>query len=115
MLREQFTSIDELQAALHTQQYVAERGLATAIYLAGVLERPELLLERHQERRRLVRPEHLRRMWVENHRHRGTAARFGVPPHLVEELPVAAMDAVEVADRHGAAAKIGRQIVERAE
>jgi len=43
VLREQFTSIDELQAALHTQQYVAERGLATAIYLAGVLERPLFL------------------------------------------------------------------------
>lgn len=43
MLREQFTSIDGLQAALHAQQYVAERGLATAIYLAGVLERPLFL------------------------------------------------------------------------
>ncbi len=43
MLREQFTSIDDLQAALQAQQYVAERGLATAVYLAGVLERPLFL------------------------------------------------------------------------
>lgn len=39
----QFTSIDELQSKLHEQLYVAERGLATAIYLAMKLERPLFL------------------------------------------------------------------------
>lgn len=36
-------SIDELQTALREQQYVADRGLATAIYLALKLERPLFL------------------------------------------------------------------------
>ncbi len=36
-------SIDELQEALRTQQYIADRGLATAIYLSLVLKRPIFL------------------------------------------------------------------------
>jgi len=36
-------SIDELQNALHRHSYVAERGLATAIYLASKLQRPLFL------------------------------------------------------------------------
>lgn len=36
-------SIDELQRALHSHNYVAERGLATAIYLATKLRRPLFL------------------------------------------------------------------------
>src|SRR5579859_3726817 len=39
----QFTSIDELQSALREHQYVADRGLATAIYLALKLQRPLFL------------------------------------------------------------------------
>ncbi|MFQ5410336.1 MAG: AAA family ATPase [Anaerolineales bacterium] len=38
-----FRSIDELQAALREQLYVADRGLATAIYLALKLQRPLFL------------------------------------------------------------------------
>ena len=38
-----FDSIDSLQEALQKQRYVAERGLATAIYLAGKLQRPLFL------------------------------------------------------------------------
>lgn len=38
-----FDSIDSLQEALKRQRYVAERGLATAIYLAGKLQRPLFL------------------------------------------------------------------------
>ena len=38
-----FDSIDSLQEALQEQRYVAERGLATAIYLAGKLQRPLFL------------------------------------------------------------------------
>lgn len=38
-----FESIDYLQDALQKQRYVAERGLATAIYLAGKLQRPLFL------------------------------------------------------------------------
>jgi len=38
-----FDSIDSLQEALQRQRYVAERGLATAIYLAGKLQRPLFL------------------------------------------------------------------------
>jgi MoxR-like ATPase len=39
----QFNSIDELQVALRDHQYVADRGLATAIYLALTLQRPLFL------------------------------------------------------------------------
>ena len=38
-----YSSIDGLQAALHTQQYVADDGLATAIFLAMTLQRPLFL------------------------------------------------------------------------
>lgn len=38
-----FDSIDSLQEALQKQRYVAERGLATAIFLAGKLGRPLFL------------------------------------------------------------------------
>ncbi len=39
----QLTSIDELQNALRAHQYVADRGLATAIFLALKLQRPLFL------------------------------------------------------------------------
>ncbi|MCP5098793.1 MAG: MoxR family ATPase [Chloroflexi bacterium] len=39
----QIESIDQLQAALETQNYVAERGLATAVYLSLKLQRPLFL------------------------------------------------------------------------
>jgi MoxR-like ATPase len=38
-----FNSIDELQTALHQQNYIAERGLATSLYLALKLGRPLFL------------------------------------------------------------------------
>ncbi|MDX1686714.1 MAG: MoxR family ATPase [Candidatus Promineifilaceae bacterium] len=38
-----FDSIESLQEALQRQRYVAERGLATAIFLAGKLQRPLFL------------------------------------------------------------------------
>ncbi|RME83585.1 MAG: MoxR family ATPase [Caldilineae bacterium] len=38
-----FSSIDELQAALAQERYIAERSLATAIYLALKLEKPLFL------------------------------------------------------------------------
>src|SRR5258708_12742545 len=38
-----FTSINQLQTALRAHQYVADRGLATAIYLALKLQRPLFL------------------------------------------------------------------------
>jgi MoxR-like ATPase len=39
----EFSSIDDLQKALRERQYVADRGLATAIYLALKLQRPLFL------------------------------------------------------------------------
>ena len=39
----QYSSIDDLQAALTTENYIADRGLATAVYLALTLERPLFL------------------------------------------------------------------------
>jgi MoxR-like ATPase len=39
----QIESIDQLQEALREQQYVADRGLATAVYLALKLQRPLFL------------------------------------------------------------------------
>jgi MoxR-like ATPase len=38
-----FNSIDDLQQALRDRQYIADRGLATAIYLALKLQRPLFL------------------------------------------------------------------------
>jgi len=38
-----FSSIDELQSALHAQNYIADRSLSTAIYLALKLQRPLFL------------------------------------------------------------------------
>lgn len=38
-----FTSIDDLQTALRQQTYIADRGLATALFLALKLQRPLLL------------------------------------------------------------------------
>lgn len=35
-----FTSIDELQSAMRERHYIAERGLATSMYLALILHRP---------------------------------------------------------------------------
>ena len=37
------TSIDDVQALLAQEHYVAERGLATSVYLALTLQRPLLL------------------------------------------------------------------------
>src|ERR1041384_7006786 len=39
----QFDSINELQSALRRHQYVADRGLATAVFLALKLRRPLFL------------------------------------------------------------------------
>jgi MoxR-like ATPase len=39
----EFTSIDELQSALRAHRYIAERGLATSLYLALKLNRPLFL------------------------------------------------------------------------
>jgi len=38
-----FTSVDELQRALEDHTYLADRGLATAIYLSLSLGKPLLL------------------------------------------------------------------------
>src|SRR5690349_24433184 len=38
-----FTSIDELQSAMREKRYIAERGLATSLYLALKLGRPLFL------------------------------------------------------------------------
>ena len=43
MAPSQFSSIDELQTSLRAHQYVADRGLATAIFLALKLQRPLFL------------------------------------------------------------------------
>ena len=39
----EYSSIDELQSALHAHHYIADRSLSTAIYLALKLERPLFL------------------------------------------------------------------------
>jgi MoxR-like ATPase len=43
MLLESLDSIDALQNALYTQTYIADRGLATSVFLALKLQRPLLL------------------------------------------------------------------------
>ena len=66
---------------------------------AGVGDRLELLRLGHQQRRRLVGPDHARRMRVEGHDDGGRAALFGDAPHAIENLAVSAVQAVEVAER----------------
>ena len=39
----EFASIDELEQALHDADYLPDRGLATALYLALALSKPVLL------------------------------------------------------------------------
>ena len=59
----------------------------------------ELLLVRHQQRRRLVGTDDLRRMRIERHRHRRRAALFGAPAHALDDFQVTAVHAVEIAER----------------
>ena len=66
---------------------------------AGVGDRLELLLLGHQQRRRLVGPHDPRRVRVEGHDDGGRAALAGDPPHAIENLAVAAVHTVEVAER----------------
>ena len=66
---------------------------------AGGGQRLELLRLRHQQRRRLVRPHDARRMRIEGHDHRGGAVLAGDAADSLEDLAVAAMDAVEIPQR----------------
>ena len=65
----------------------------------GLLERIQFLRLRHQQRRRLVWPDHARRMGVEGHHHCRRAVLVADPADTVENLAVAAMQAVEIAQR----------------
>ena len=61
--------------------------------------RLELLRLGHQQRRRLVGPHDARRMRIEGHDDGGGAALAGDAAHAIEDLAMAAMHAVEVAER----------------
>ena len=65
---------------------------------AAARERLELLLVRHQQRRRLVGPDDLRGMRIERHRHRRRSTLFGPAPHALDDFQVATMHAVEIAE-----------------
>ncbi len=79
---------------------------------AGLRERAELLLDRHQQRRRLVGTDHPRRMRIERHHHRGRAVLIGDAPHAIEDLAMAAVQPVEVPQReHRALPPRGARIV----
>ena len=62
-------------------------------------ERLELLILGHQQRRRLVGPQHPRRMRLEGHRRGRAAALAGAPPDAVDDLHVPAMQPVEIPQR----------------
>ena len=67
---------------------------------ASAPERLELLRSRHEQRWRLVGPQHARRMRIERHRG-GRAGTFaGAAPHAIDDLHVPAMQTVEVAQRN---------------
>ena len=78
---------------------------------AGARQRLEPLLGRHQQRRRLVGPDHARRMRIEGHRRRRAAALAGAAPHAVDDLDVAAVQAVEVAEREHGIVPARRRVV----
>jgi hypothetical protein len=67
--------------------------------MPGAIERLELLLERHQERRRLVGPQDAGRMRVEGHRGGRAAALPRPAADAVDDLHVPAVQAVEVPQR----------------
>ena len=62
---------------------------------ARAFERLDLLVERHQQRRRLVGPQHARRMRIENQRDGRARALGRLAAHALQQFHVAAMDAVE--------------------
>ena len=67
--------------------------------MPGPMQRLEPLRLRHQQRRRLVRPDDARRMRVEGHRHRRAAMLGGAALHALDDLEMPAVQAVEVAER----------------
>ncbi len=75
------------------------------------VERLDLLLLGHQQRRRLVGPQHSRRMGIERHRGRRSAALSGPAPHAVDDLHVPAMEAVEVPQRQHRVVPAKRRVV----
>ena len=77
----------------------------------GALERLELLIERHQERRRLVGAQHAGRMRIEDHRDRRAATLASLAAHFVDELLVPAMETIEVAERDDRMRPAGALIV----
>ena len=66
---------------------------------AGAPKRIDLLVLRHQQRRRLVGPTHTRRMRIERHRRRRPAPLARPATDAVDDLHVPAMQPVEVAER----------------
>ena len=66
---------------------------------AGARQRVELLRLGHQQRRRLVGPQDARRVRIERQHHAGAAAFGGAALDALDDLDVAAMQAVEVAER----------------
>ena len=81
--------------------------------MPGAAERLELLIRRHQQRRRLVGPEHARRMRIEGHRRGRAAALAGAPPHAIDDLHVAAVQPVEVAEREHRLVPARRRVVRK--
>ena len=78
---------------------------------AGAPERIHLLVDRHQQRRRLVGPHHTGRMRIERHRRRHPAPLARPTTDAVDDLHVPAMQPVEVAERQyrAAASVAGRR------
>ena len=73
-----------------------------APWMPAFAERLELLLERHQQRRRLVGPDDARRVGIEGQDERRAAALGGDAADALDDLGVTAVQAVEVAERqHG--------------
>jgi hypothetical protein len=77
---------------------------------AGAAERLDPLLGRHQQRGRLVGTDHARRVWVEGHRGRRAATLARAAAHAVDDLRVAAVQAVEVAQREHGIVPAGRRV-----
>ena len=85
----------------HCDSSRVKRTTATQ-WMPALAERVDPLLLRHQQRRRLVGADDLRRVRIEGHRHGDAAVLDGAALHALDDLEMSAVQAVEVAEReHG--------------
>lgn len=66
---------------------------------AEVANQRDFMLRRGKQMRRVLRPQHFHRMWIEGHNDRGSILRLSVACGSGNNRLMAAMDAIENTDR----------------